>query len=180
MMLSCGIRRFSASAKYLKRAKVNVFLDDKVQTPLKYLTGRNDDRIFRRRFTAVEAPKIDHNRRGLETAEDYKAIHTAPPWSYHFVTDDELGQMRAEAAEKGRRKLQMPPVMEERKPIDAVLDKDPGIVGFDKVKYVCVDISHPVNDRDRIIVVREPDGTLREAVWEERDRLNQVQSSKIT
>jgi hypothetical protein len=29
-------------------------------------------------------------------------------------------------------------------------------------------------DRERIIVVREVDGTLRTATWEEKDRLNQT------
>lgn len=32
----------------------------------------------------------------------------------------------------------------------------------------------PSSDRSRIIVVREPDGTLRTSNWEEQDRLNQT------
>ena len=36
------------------------------------------------------------------------------------------------------------------------------------------DITFGVHDRDRNIVVREPDGILREASGEERDRLNQI------
>ena len=28
--------------------------------------------------------------------------------------------------------------------------------------------------QQRVIVVREPDGTLRKASWEERDRINQI------
>jgi small subunit ribosomal protein S22 len=36
------------------------------------------------------------------------------------------------------------------------------------------DITYGIHDRDRVIVVREPDGLLREASGDERDRLNQV------
>lgn len=50
----------------------------------------------------------------------------------------------------------------------------PRLLPFFQVKLVFTDISYGVHDRERTIVVREPDGTLREASWEERDRLNQV------
>ena len=36
------------------------------------------------------------------------------------------------------------------------------------------DITYGVHDRERFIVVREPDGILRHAQGEERDRLNQI------
>jgi len=42
------------------------------------------------------------------------------------------------------------------------------------VPLVVCDITYGVHDRDRLIVVREPDGVLREAEWEERDRVNQI------
>ena len=46
--------------------------------------------------------------------------------------------------------------------------------GYDVAKYVFTDITYGVHDRSRFIVVREPDGSLRDADGEERDRLNQV------
>ncbi len=82
--------------------------------------------------------------------------------------------MREDAKQQADRRLQMPPAMDARKPINQILEVDEAIKGYDKVKLAVVDISHPVHDRDRVIVVREPDGTLREAEWEERDRLNQL------
>ena len=56
----------------------------------------------------------------------------------------------------------------------SVLSEEPEIVGYDAAKYVFTDITYGVHDRDRIIVVREPSGTLRHAVPNERDRLNQI------
>lgn len=68
----------------------------------------------------------------------------------------------------------MPPVMDPRTEVARTLDRDPALVGFDACRYVFTDITYGGHDRDRLIVVREPDGTLREAEWDERDRLNQV------
>jgi small subunit ribosomal protein S22 len=48
------------------------------------------------------------------------------------------------------------------------------VSGYDASKYVFTDITFGVHDRKRLIVVREPDGTLRDAEGDERDRLNQV------
>ena len=55
-----------------------------------------------------------------------------------------------------------------------VLDQDGAIKGYDASPIIFTDITFGVHDRDRIIVVREPDGTLREASWEQRDRVNQI------
>ena len=62
----------------------------------------------------------------------------------------------------------------QRSEIDVVLERDPAIKGYDASPIVFTDITFGVHDRDRIIVVREPDGTLREASWEQRDRANQI------
>ncbi len=72
------------------------------------------------------------------------------------------------------KKLHMPPVMDERKEEPRVLDRDDALKGHDAHRLVFTDITYGVHDRDRVIVVREADGTLREAGWEERDRMNQV------
>ena len=42
------------------------------------------------------------------------------------------------------------------------------------MQLVFTDITYGVHDRERFIVVREPDGVLRHAKGEERDRLNQI------
>lgn len=53
------------------------------------------------------------------------------------------------------------------------------VSGFDAAKYVFTDITYGIHDRDRIIVCREPDGTLRQASGEERDRMNQIYFPKL-
>ncbi|XP_071043010.1 small ribosomal subunit protein mS22 isoform X2 [Parasteatoda tepidariorum] len=78
------------------------------------------------------------------------------------------------AAAKAAQKLQMPPVMSVRKPIKEVLSRDPELQGYLKHKYVFIDISPDESARDRMITVRETDGTLRKADWDERTRLNQI------
>ena len=62
----------------------------------------------------------------------------------------------------------------QREEIDVVLDRDGAIKGYDASPIIFTDITFGVHDRDRIIVVREPDGTLREASWEQRDRVNNL------
>jgi len=123
-----------------------------VQTELKDLTGFNYDKIFR------------VQKRGAEI----------PTPTYQFVTEEELSELMDEARQKARTKLQMPPVLDQRSEIDVVLERDPAIKGYDASPIVFTDITFGVHDRDRIIVVREPDGTLREASWEQRDRANQI------
>ncbi len=129
-----------------------LFFDPKVQQTLKILTGMKYDKIFR---VSRLGKKLD------------------PP-SYTFMTDKELKRAQEEAKAKATQLLQMPPVMSERKDALKVLDKDDGIVGFDSAKYIFTDITFGVHHRDRLIVAREKDGTLREASWEERDRMNQI------
>ena len=90
------------------------------------------------------------------------------------MTDEELQEAHEEAKSKARTKLQMPPVMEVRSSTTRVLEEDPELTGFDTCKYVFTDITDGIPDRSRIIVVREPDGTLRTCNWDEQDRLNQI------
>jgi small subunit ribosomal protein S22 len=73
-----------------------------------------------------------------------------------------------------KEKLTMPPVLPQREERGMEIDRDPQLEGFDDSKWIFTDISMRVDDDDRRIVVREPNGVLREANWEERDRLYQV------
>jgi len=134
------------------RSTKAAFFDETVQTELKALTGLSYDKIFRLQ------------KRGEEI----------PPPTYQFVTEEELNDLMVEARQKADKKLQMPPVLDEREDIDVVLDRDGAIKGYDAAPIVFTDITFGVHNRDRIIVVREPDGTLREASWEQRDRVNQI------
>jgi len=129
-----------------------VFFDQEVQTLLKELTGLNYEKIFRIRKMGQDVQKP----------------------IYQFMTEEEILEAQNEIRVKAEDKLQMPPVMEERNPSGKVLETDPELMGFDTCKHVFTDITYGVSDRSRIIVVRDPDGTLRTSDWEEQDRLNQT------
>jgi len=70
--------------------------------------------------------------------------------------------------------LQMPPVLPPREPIDKILSFDPVIQGHDNSTFLMIDVSMNIKDRDRIIVARDPDGTLRNASWDERTKMLRV------
>lgn len=129
-----------------------LFFSPKVQDLLKRVTGRNYNKIFRRRYDErqLKAPK------------------------YQFLTDEELKEQMEQAQRKAEELLQMPPVVKLREPINEVLSRDPALTGLTKSRYIFTDISFGLSDRKRYIVVRDLDGTLRQASWEERDRMNQI------
>ncbi|KAL0105642.1 hypothetical protein PUN28_015853 [Cardiocondyla obscurior] len=128
------------------------FFDEKVQ---KYLT----------QLTTVDYTKVFRTR---------KDGHKLTPPQYKFMTDEELEEATKAAQRKARRYLQMPPVVKQRVDSSLTLDKDVALQGYDTAKYVFTDISQGVRDKERFIVIREPDGTLRHATWKERDRLLQT------
>jgi small subunit ribosomal protein S22 len=68
----------------------------------------------------------------------------------------------------------MPPVVKQRLDLSVPLCQDPALQSHDTVKYVFTDITYGLNDRDRFIVIREPNGILRHANWQERDKMLQI------
>lgn len=148
----CEVQLFRQSSVAGLR-KQDLFYDNEVQSILKSLTGTNHEKIFRVR------------RLGDPLTE--RSV-------FQFVTDEELKQLQQDAASKGEDKLQMPPVMDQREEKGMVLEKDPLLVGLDISNYVFTDITYGVSDRERLVVVRDTDGTLRTANWDEQDRMNQV------
>jgi len=131
-------------------SKENLFFNSEVQALLKKLTGLNYEKVYSRKKLGNEPQRP----------------------IYQFMTDEELNEAMVEVEKKANVKLVMPPVMEERSRSSTVLEKDEMLSGFDTSKYVFTDISFGIPDRSRIIVVREVDGTLRTANWDEQDRLN--------
>ncbi|XP_074109960.1 mitochondrial ribosomal protein S22 [Cotesia typhae] len=129
-----------------------VFINDEVQKILKTLTRPDLQKVYRKRKdgTPLKDPK------------------------YKFMTDEELQDLMKKIRARVDEKLQMPPVVKKRKPITEIISKDPEIQGYDTTKYVFTDITYGVSAVDRLIVVRNPDGTLRKANWEERFRMNQT------
>lgn len=136
--------------------KYSLFFDVKVQELLKKLTEKDLEKVFRKRKFG-EKP---------QTPE------------FKFMTDEELAKALKDAEIRADKKLQMPPVLPVRKEIDHVFICDSKLKGYSESKFVFTDITYGKNDRDRLIVVREPDGTLRKANWEERSRMNEIYFSR--
>lgn len=93
---------------------------------------------------------------------------------FEFLTDEQLKQEMEKMHKKAADLLQFPPAVAVRKPVDKILSSDPALIGYETSKLVFTDITFGLKDIDRLIVVRDPDGTLREADWNVRDRMNQV------
>ncbi|KAL4624748.1 28S ribosomal protein S22, mitochondrial [Arapaima gigas] len=126
------------------------FSDERVQDILSQITGLDLQKVFR------------------PVKEELK-----PP-VYKVMTDEQLHQAKCWAAEEARKRLKMPPVLPERKPINDILAHDKVLEGLETAKYIFTDITFETPHRQRFVVVREPDGCLRKASWEERDRMIQV------
>ncbi|XP_023012356.1 mitochondrial ribosomal protein S22 [Leptinotarsa decemlineata] len=119
-----------------------------------------------RSLTRVDLAKVNRRRKVGDTK-------ISEP-EYKFMTDEQLQQAIQEAEKTTEELLQIPPVVAVRIPKNKVLSRDPALQGLDESKMVFTDITFGVKDSDRLIVVREPDGTLREAEWEMRNRINQI------
>nr|XP_019603113.1 PREDICTED: 28S ribosomal protein S22, mitochondrial [Rhinolophus sinicus] len=130
--------------------KKPTFMDEEVQSILIKMTGLNLQKIFK------------------------PAIQELKPPTYKLMTQAQLEEATRQAIEAAKVRLKMPPVLEERAPINDVLAEDKILEGTETAKYVFTDISYSIPHRERFIVVREPSGTLRKASWEERDRMIQV------
>nr|CAG4643413.1 EOG090X0AW0 [Ilyocryptus agilis] len=130
----------------------SVFFREDVQTLLQRLIDQDYEKLFRNRKLGkkLETPKLQ------------------------LLTDEELNRLMTETEIKVKHKLKMPPLMKERDDSTKVLSRNPELQGFDKTKYVFTDISMGVSERERVVVVRDPDGVLREASWEEKQRVCQI------
>ncbi|XP_070561521.1 small ribosomal subunit protein mS22-like [Ptychodera flava] len=126
------------------------FADESVQNILKRITGMDFEKVFKPAKTKLKPPK------------------------YKLVSEERLQELLQEAKEKAEKKLQMPPVMDERNEIDTVLSDDHELAGLNSTNIVFTDISYGVTDRERFVVVREPSGVLRKANWSERARMLEV------
>lgn len=128
-----------------------IFIKDEVQHILKAMTRFDEKKIFARRpVRRLETPKL------------------------MFMTDEQLKKAKELAYENVKARLQMPPVMEPDNSKPAVLARDPQLQGYTRFKIVFVDIGPGYTNRNRLMSVREPDGTLRYPTHEERSRLNHI------
>ncbi|XP_034723027.1 28S ribosomal protein S22, mitochondrial [Etheostoma cragini] len=152
ILVRCSVRTLCSGTQdnaLLDKTKIQ-FTDPTVQDILTRITGLDLQKVFRPIKQELKPP------------------------TYKLMTDEQLAQATELATEQAKKLLQMPPVLPERKPINDVLSEDKILDGMDTAKYVFTDITYNIPHRERFIVVREPNGTLRKAKWEERDRLIQV------
>lgn len=149
MLTRCSVRTFCNETQDDGHVKPQ-FTDAAVQDLLSRITGLDLEKVFR------------------PVKQELK-----PP-SYKLMTDEQLEQAHELATLEAKKLLQMPPILPERKPIHDVLCEESILDGMDTAKYVFTDITYNIPHRERFIVIREPNGILRKATWEERDRLVQV------
>ncbi|KAJ6220158.1 hypothetical protein RDWZM_005970 [Blomia tropicalis] len=130
-----------------------LFLDKRVRFLLKRLTGYNPEKLFER-----------------------KSLQNLSSPKYRFMTDEQLRMERETSNKMAEKMLQMPPVKYAKELVPRVLEKDSALEGFldSSVKMIFLDATPGFSDIDRLIVVREADGTLREATRDERHRTNQI------
>ncbi|XP_023394563.1 small ribosomal subunit protein mS22 isoform X1 [Loxodonta africana] len=145
-------RRLASEAAACGNSEIQkrTFMDEEVQSILIKMTGLNLQKIFK------------------------PALQKLKPPTYKLMTQAQLEEATRQAVEAAKVQLKMPPVLEERAPINDVLAEDKILEGTVTAKYVFTDISYNIPHRERFIVVREPSGTLRKASWEERDRMIQI------
>lgn len=127
-----------------------MFFDPEVQEIMMSITRPSVEKILRRR----------HLGQKLETPV------------YKFMTTEEYEQAMAKAKVEALKLLQMPPIIKQREEIDKLVSYDPALQGEVTSKIAFVDISFGVKERDRLMIVREENGLLRYATWDERHRYN--------
>ncbi|XP_046742511.1 28S ribosomal protein S22, mitochondrial [Diprion similis] len=116
-------------------------------------------------LTRVDLKKVYRHRKDGEKLE--------PP-VYKFMTDDELEAALNEAKVKAEVRLQMPPVVKKINDTPNILSHDRALQKHDTAKFVFTDITYGIPNVERFIVVRDPDGILRNADARERHRMNQI------
>ncbi|XP_014347083.1 28S ribosomal protein S22, mitochondrial [Latimeria chalumnae] len=126
-------------------------------------------------FTDEEVQSILTKITGLNLQKIFKPVkQELKPPLYKLMSDTQVEEATSKAIVAAKGRLKMPPVLEEREPIDDVLAEDKVLEGLETAKVVFTDITYNIPHRERFIVVREPNGTLRKATWEERDRMIQI------
>lgn len=128
-----------------------LFIKDEVQNILKAMTRFTEDKIFAQRpVPRLYSPQL------------------------MFMTDDQLKRAKDLAYETAKARIQMPPVMEADNSEPAVLARNPEVEGYTRFKVMFVDIGPGYTNRNRLMSVRETDGTLRYPSHDERSRLNHM------
>lgn len=154
---SAWLTRASDDSSLSKDVDVEkLFTNPEVRSLLNKLTGMDlENKVFRPRRTSIQ-----------------QRSH------YALMTEERLEQTMERMVEEARLFLQFVPIKEPRANTVEILSRDTDIAGFDSSKFVFTDITFDATDQDRVVVVREVDGTLRTATPEEHDRMNRVYYEK--
>ncbi|XP_055533861.1 28S ribosomal protein S22, mitochondrial [Wyeomyia smithii] len=126
------------------------FIRQDVQKLLRSMTRLELDKVFRKR--AVKNNTVE----------------------YRFMTDEQLREEVKKSIGRAEKLLQMPPIVAAMKENPQVISRDPALSGFSDTKMVFTDISFGLRNNKRTIVERLTDGTLQEASYETKKRLNQI------
>ncbi|XP_013404101.1 28S ribosomal protein S22, mitochondrial [Lingula anatina] len=124
-------------------------------------------------------PKVYNSLRKM-TGFDLEKLFPQRPYPRHFkpkfriVSDEKLQKLEGGNMFRAQQKLQMPPVMLPRTEESTVICHDTCIAGLYNSKMVITDLMVNTGSRERIIVIREPNGVLRTPTLRERDRITQV------
>ncbi|XP_061684193.1 28S ribosomal protein S22, mitochondrial [Syngnathoides biaculeatus] len=159
-------RNVKRNRNLLEKCTSRIFCSDTQDSVQNHAKPQFTDRLVQNILTSIT---------GLDLEKVFQPLkQELKPPTYKLMTDEQLEQAVQLATEKAKQLLQMPPVLPERKPISDILSVDKILDGMETAKYVFTDITYEIPHRERFIVVRETNGTLRKATWEERDRLIQV------
>lgn len=143
----------SISTKTITKSTSTLFFKPEVQELLFKLTRLDVNKVFCKQKTG----------QGLKPPE------------YRFLTTEEVEKLKEDAYQRAVKKVQMPPVVPPQDDSKLkILSNDKEILGNDICNYVFTDITFGISDAKRIIVVREPNGILREANTSERHRMNHI------
>lgn len=145
------VQRRTNAGKVLNADPGQIFIRKDVQDLLTNITGFDLSKIFRQ--------KKNKNMDRIV---------------YKFLTDKQLKEEQEKTIERGRSKLQMAPVLAEAKENVEVIERDEMLSGFSNSKHLFIDISLGIPIRDRMILAREVDGTLRTANLDEQRRMRQI------
>ena len=139
-----------SKANEFSGTKSTVFESEEVQAILKRMTSINLDKIFSSRKENLSNPV------------------------YKVLDDEQLKNEEEKISIEAENYLKMPRLRGLRKHIDVIISQEPELIQNDEdgADYIFTDISPAENSRTRAVLVRENStGILREATWDERDRM---------
>ncbi|KAF7638548.1 hypothetical protein Mgra_00001925 [Meloidogyne graminicola] len=110
----------------------------------------------------------------LNKLYSWRLINSQSRRHYALMTDNMYKEFLFKLAARAQHFLQFVPLKEPRPNKSVTLSLDSEIAGHDPSNIIFVDISHESTDRDRTVVVREPNGRLRTALPEEYFRMHRI------